>query len=96
MWKQSVDFLEITLAPDSFNQDFSTKVELIEANRQIALDAIVLGQNIAPGVWSESEVDRLKELVNKRYDDRLKMLNEGKKIWDIEVSMLMIVHGYKC
>lgn len=87
----SVDFLAVTIAPDSFHHDYNTKVEFIEAKRQTALDTIVLGQNVAPGVWNKSEVDRLNELVNKHFD----VLYEGKKIWDIEVSMLMITRGYK-
>ena len=91
----SVDFIAVTSAPDSVQYDIVTREEFIESSRLIALDAIVLAQNYAPGVWSENEVCRLRALVNRRFDERAKDLHEGKKLWDIAVSMLMIVRGYK-
>lgn len=91
----SVDFIAVTSAPDSAQYDIATRVEFIESNRQVALDAIIMTQNYAPGVWSESEVNKLRRLVNHRFDERIKALHEGKKIWDIAVSMLMITRGYK-
>lgn len=90
-----VDFIAVTSAPDSAQYDIYTREEFIEANRQIALDAIRKAQNYAPGVWSKSEVDRLHVLVNRRFDERIRVLHEGKKLWDISVSMLMIARGYK-
>lgn len=85
----------VTSAPDNARYDIVTRKEFIESNRQVALDAIALAQNYAPGVWSENEVDRLRTLVNCRFDERVKVLHEGKKIWDIAVSMIMIARGYK-
>lgn len=91
----SVDFIAVASAPDSDQYDIVTREEFIESNRQVALDAILLAQYYAPGVWSKNEVDRLRALVNLRFDERIKALYEGKKIWDIAVSMLMIARGYK-
>lgn len=91
----SVDFIAVVSAPDDAHYDIVTREEFIESNRQVAVDAIVLAQNYAPEVWSENEVDRLRSLVNRRFDERVKALHEGKKVWDIAVSMLMITRGYK-
>lgn len=91
----SVDFIAVIAAPDNAHYDIATREEFIESDRQGALDAIVLVQNYAQGVWSESEVPRIQSLVNDRYNERIKALHEGKKIWDIAVSMLMITRGYK-
>lgn len=91
----SVDFIAVTAAPDSAQYNIATREEFIETNRRIAQDAIVLVQNYAPGIWNESEIRRLRELVNQRFDDRIMALRDGRKIWDIAVSMLMITRGYK-
>ena len=52
----SVDFIAVTSAADSAHYDMSLREEFIESNRQVALDAIVLARNYAPGVWSDAEV----------------------------------------
>ena len=91
----SVDFIAVTAAPGSAQYNIAAREEFIETNRRVAQNAILLAKNYAPGIWSENEVNRLRELVNKRFDDRTMALREGRKIWDIAVSMLMITRGYK-
>lgn len=91
----SVDFIAFTFAPDSAQYNMSLREEFIEANRQVALDAVVLAQNYAPGVWSNEEVIYLKEMINQRFNKRISALHKGIKLWDISASMLMVTRGYK-
>lgn len=91
----SVDFISVTTAPDNGQYDLQLRKEMIEENRQVSLDAVDVGQHCVPGAWSAQEVSRLQELINRRFDDRLKALQEGKRIWDISVSLLMVARGYK-
>jgi hypothetical protein len=51
--------------------------------------------NIAPGSLSEVEIQRLTELINQRYDDRINKYLCGEKLWDIASSSVMAVTGYK-
>lgn len=90
-----VDFIAVTTAPDSSQYDMAAREEFIEANRTAALEVIAAARNYVPEVWSKGEVNRLRELVNIRFDERLKTLCGGRKLWDISVSMLMIARGYK-
>lgn len=35
------------------------------------------------------------ELINKRYDERIRKYENGDKVWDIATSCIMVVTGYK-
>lgn len=91
----NVDFIAVPSVPDNAQAGLEFREELIESSRHTALDAILLARNYAPGIWSEGETDRLRKLVNQRFDERIKALHEGRKVWDIGVSMLMVARGYK-
>lgn len=68
---------------------------MINANRQMNLDAIEALRHIGPDVVSEPEIMELKRLVNEKYDRRLALYDEGKKQWDTNVSVTMIMRGMK-
>lgn len=91
----NVDFIAVTSVPDNPHYSMAQRKEFIESNRQIALDGVILAQNYAPGAWNDEEVERLRTLINQRFDARIEKLLEAKNIWDISVSMLMITRGYK-
>ncbi len=91
----SISFLVQTIIPDNADVDSTLAKAMIEAGRQIALDAVVLAQTSAPNVLSESEVTRLYQLINHRFDDRIRFYESGQKIWDVSASVLMIGRGYK-
>lgn len=91
----SVDFIAVTLVPDNAKYDMTLREEFIESNRQTALDSVSLALNREPDLWSRDEVERLRYLINMRFDERMNALHEGRKVWDIAASMLMIARGYK-
>lgn len=80
----------INLTPDSaeFSKQFSEKI--IEANRQVALEAVECA-------CSDDEAKRAAALsaINKKYEERLSLFHAGKKQWDTSVTITMVVRGKK-
>ena len=68
---------------------------MINAGRQTSLDATDSLQHIGADVITEAEIQELKRLVNEKYDKRLKLYDEGRKQWDANVSVTMIMRGIK-
>ena len=78
----------INLTPESpeYSKQFAEKI--IEANRQVALEAVECARS----------VDKIKRKVaasaiNKKYDERLALFHAGKKQWDTSVTITMVVRG---
>ena len=91
----SIHFLVLTSIPDNADVDPTLAKAMIEADRQVALDGIVLAQALAPKVLSDVEIERLKWLVNSRFNHRIQLYETGQKIWDVSASVLMVISGYK-
>lgn len=68
---------------------------MINAGRQTSLDAVDSLQHIRADVITKAEIQELKRLVNEKYDQRLRLYDEGKKQWDANVSVTMIMRGIK-
>ena len=83
-------YAAINLTPDTagFSKQFSEKI--IEAGRQVALEAVECA-------CSDDEAKRAAALsaINKKYDERLALFRAGKKQWDTSVTITMVVRGNK-
>ena len=91
----SIDFLAQTSVPDNAGIDHTLAKAMIEAGRQVALDAVALANAVAPAVLSNAELERLRWLINSRFDQRIRFLEAGQKVWDVSASVLMVARGYK-
>ena len=91
----SIHFMVQTNIPDNADVVPALAKAMIEADRQIALDGVVLVQALAPGVLSDTEMKRLEWLINSRFDQRIQLYETGQKIWDVSASVLMVARGYK-
>lgn len=91
----AINFLVQKIIPDSSDVDSDTAIAIIETNRQIALDGIILANALAPGELSDAEIIRLRQLVNARFDKRRYLYEAGEKVWDISASVLVIARGYR-
>ena len=88
-------FFAITLAPDNAGLSGIQKAAYVDAERQVALDTIILASRRNQGVWTKDEVLFLRDKTEERYAARMKALERGERMWDISVSMLMIAAGKK-
>lgn len=92
----NVEFISITrYAPD--NADCSPELAKmqINTNRLHSLESVNKALRIAPNVLTNKEKNRLLDLTNKRFDERIRKYENGEKVWDIETSCIMVVTGYK-
>ena len=92
----NVDFISLVpYAPDNANVSEELAIQQINANRISTLSSMRKALNIAPDSLSEAEIQRLTELINQRYDDRINIYLRGEKLWDIASSSVMAITGYK-
>ena len=47
------------------------------------------------GHFSSEEIDKMKRIVNAKYDERLNLYQSGEKQWDTVVSVIMVIRGVK-
>ncbi len=69
--------------------------DMINANRKTALDGAESLLDIASDVVTVDEVNELKRIINKKYDKRIELYDNGIKQWDTSVSLTMILRGTK-
>lgn len=68
---------------------------MINAHRQINIDAVNSLIHIAPDAVSEEEIMEMLKHINKKYDQRIKLYDAGKKQWDTSMSLTMVLRGIK-
>ena len=77
----------IDLTPDDPKYPESMALEMIEADRQCALEALFSTR--------DKDAERVAETVNSKFDERRRLYEEGAKQWDTSVSLTMILRGIK-
>ena len=84
----STGYAVIDLTPDDPKYPADMAEEMIEADRQTALEAIrsahLEGNEAACAA------------VNAKYDERIRLYRAGIKQWDTAVSLTMMIRGVKC
>ena len=71
------------MAHDMINADRYTSIEAVDA-------AVRYNKNI-----NADEAEKVKQIINEKYDKRTALYDEGKKQWDTNVSVIMVVRGVK-
>ncbi len=77
----------VDLTPDAPKYSAQMAKSMIEAMRQINLEAIQHTRS--------DHAEKAIRAVNDKYDERLRLYNEGNKQWDTSVSVTMILRGVK-
>lgn len=91
----TTEYLTVNLTPDNPNYSKETAHAMINANRQVSLDAADDLLRLATEVVTGDEVEELKRIINSKYDKRIELYNKGVKQWDTNVSVTMVVRGEK-
>lgn len=89
------EYVTINLTPDNPIYTKEMACAMINANRQGNLDSADVLLHIASDVVTESEIEELKRRINIKYDKRLELYAQGKKQWDTNVSVTMIMRGIR-
>lgn len=91
----TTEYVTVNLTPDNPSYSKEMAHAMINANRQGDIDSIESLLHVAADVVSRDEVEELKHLVNVKYDKRLELYDAGKKQWDTNMSVTMVVRGVK-
>lgn len=91
----STGFATIDLTPDNPKYSASLAFDMINANRQTALDAIESVIHTMPEHFAIHELEEMKRLANEKYDIREEQYKRGEKQWDTNVSIIMVIRGVK-
>lgn len=88
-------FVTVDLTPD--NPRFSSALahDMIHASRQTVLDRIDAVLHSMPDRFSSEEAEKMKQLTNEKFDVRIAQYERGEKLWDTDVSILMVIRGRK-
>lgn len=91
----STGFATIDLTPDDPKYPSSLALDMINANRYVALDGIESVLHTMPEHFSVEEIEEMKHLANAKYDTRIEQYRHGEKQWDTNVSIIMVIRGIK-
>ena len=88
------DYLAIGLTPD--DKKFAAIArDIIEEGRNSELDGLGSAARSLPDFVTAEDVQRMTELINKKYDERLAQYGRGEKQWDTAISLIMVLRGIK-
>ena len=83
------------LTPDDPKYSADMALDMINANRYNALDAIESVMNSMPERFDIGEIEEMRRMTNAKYDERIRLYNSGEKQWDTNVSIIMVIRGMK-
>lgn len=91
----STNYLTINLTPDNPSTSKETAYAIINENRQNDLDGVEALYEISAGAVKLNEIEKLKVIINSKYNERLKLYDAGIKQWDTNMSLNLILRGTK-
>ena len=91
----STGYALIDLTPDDPKYDSEFACKMIEAERFGELDSIISVKKTMSEHFAPSEIDKMIEITNAKYDARVSDYRRGVKHWDTNTSLIMVVRGDK-
>ena len=91
----STEYITVNLTPDDPIYPKEMSLAMINANRKSAIDNIEGLAQIEENLVSSAEIEELKSIVDRKYDKRIELFENGIKQWDTNMSVTMIVRGIK-
>ena len=84
----------IDLTPDDPKYSASMAHDMINADRYTSIEAIDAAVRYNKNINAD-EAEKVKRIINEKYDKRTALYDNGKKQWDTSVSIIMVVRGVK-
>lgn len=82
-------------APDNASVPDELAIRQINCRRIHSLASVQKALNLSPRALTESERDRLVNLINERYDKRIEQYRSGVKLWDFSTTTVLVASGRK-
>ena len=84
----------IDLTPDDPKYSSKMAHDMINADRYTSIEAVDATVRYNNNINAD-EAEKVKNIINEKYDKRTALYDDGKKQWDTNVSIIMVVRGVK-
>lgn len=84
----------IDLTPDDPKYSSKMAHDMINADRYTSIEAVDATVRYNKNINAD-EAEKVKRIINEKYDKRTALYDNGKKQWDTSVSIIMVVRGVK-
>lgn len=84
----------IDLTPDAPKYSSNMAHDMINADRYTSIEAVDAAVRYNKNINAD-EAEKVKNIINEKYDKRTALYDDGKKQWDTSVSIIMVVRGVK-
>ncbi len=91
----STGYAAIDLTPDDPKYPSEMAIDMINALRFCALESLDSVLQSMPEHISIQEIETMKTLINQKYDSRIRDYKAGKKYWETNLSIIMMIRGNK-
>ena len=91
----STGYAVIDLTPDDPKYPARIAKDMINTLRFCALEALDSVWHTMPEHTSEKEIEEMKTIIHQKYDSRIRDYTSGKKYWETNVSLIMMIRGIK-
>ena len=91
----TASYVAVNLTPDNPDCPPDMARAIINAERYGALDSLAGVEYAMPKGVTREEIARIREIINRKFDERLSDYTAGKKHWDMQVAIVMVVCGRK-
>lgn len=99
---QEIGFNEIQLdvityinCIDDNRNSYERKKLMIESEYKNILEFVNMSLDMDEDILTLDEKNELIELINKRYFERINMLEKNEKLWDFNISPMIVISGRK-
>jgi len=99
---QKIGFKEIQLdaltyvnCTDDDRNSNERKRLMIDYEYNIILEFIRMNSSMKKDILTNDEEEELIGLINDRYKERLKLLDNGERLWDFSISPMIVISGMK-
>lgn len=91
----STGYAVIDLTPDDPKYEKDIAIRMIQACRGNDLDAVRSARKTLPDIIDGEDAEKMMEIINKNYDERIRQYLHGEKQWNTSVSVTMVIRGEK-
>lgn len=93
--KIQIDVISHITCIDDYRNTNELKKQIVESERSSVIEFINIGINMKPDILTNDEKLELLDLVNNRFDNRLRMIENGNNKWDFSISPMIVITGCK-
>lgn len=88
-----VDALTLPVVVDDARHSQAEQRAMVEAERQVTLEWLEMGRHLVSEALSPAQVEELRRLIEQRYAERLRLVEQQSALWDYQIYVVLVVRG---